>query len=132
MKSTNISIDVIPMAAVGLILVLAMMVIAPMVMAHNNTPVDVPETRTAERKLEENATITYTRDGRLLFNDQPVADLAGLQAVLAAEISRDPYILVVVRADREVLHADVLDILAAARRAGALRIACATKKSNEG
>ena len=61
MKSA--SIDILPMAAVGLILVLAMMVIAPMTMAHNDTPVTVPQTHTSERKVEENATVTYTRDG---------------------------------------------------------------------
>ena len=125
------SIDILPMAAVGLILVLVMMMIAPMVMAHNDTPVNVPQTRTSERKLEENATITYTIDGRLLLNDQPVADLAELENRLEMEVVNDPYVLVVVRADKKVLHSDVLDLLATARRAGALRIACATKKMDE-
>ena len=126
------SIDILPMAAVGLILVLVMMMIAPMVMSHNDTPVDVPQTRTSERKLEENATVTYTVDGRLLFNDQPVTDLAELENRLEMAVVEDPYVLVVVRADRQVLHSDVLDLLATARRAGALRIACATKKMDEG
>jgi biopolymer transport protein ExbD len=126
------SIDILPMAAVGLILVLVMMMIAPMVMSHNDTPVDVPQTRTSERKLEENATVTYTIDGRLLFNDQPVTDLAELENRLEMAVVEDPYVLVVVRADRQVLHSDVLDLLATARRAGALRIACATKKMDEG
>lgn len=129
MKSA--SIDILPMAAVGLILVLVMMMIAPMVMAHNDTPVNVPQTRTSERKLEENATITYTIDGRLLLNDKPVADLAELENRLEMEVVEDPYVLVVVRADKRVLHSDVLDLLATARRAGALRIACATKRQKE-
>ncbi|MBN2537481.1 biopolymer transporter ExbD [candidate division WOR-3 bacterium] len=129
MKSTNI--DILPMAAVGLILVLAMMVIAPMVMSHNDTPVDVPQTRTAERKVEENTTITYTDDGRLLLNDKPCPDLAEVETRLEMELVRDPYVLVVVRADKDVYHSQVLDILAAARRAGAMRIACATKKMQE-
>lgn len=129
MKATNI--DILPMAAVGLILVLAMMVVAPMVMSHNDTPVDVPQTRTAERKVEENTTITYTDDGRLLLNDKPCPDLAEVETRLEMELVRDPYLLVVVRADKDVYHSQVLDILAAARRAGAMRIACATKKMQE-
>jgi biopolymer transport protein ExbD len=129
MKTT--SIDILPMAAVGLILVLVMMMIAPMVMAHNDTPVTVPETHTAERKVEENTTITYTRDGRLLLDDRPCPDLAEVENRLEMELVRDPYLLVVVRADKDVLHSEVLDILAAARRAGAMRIACATKKMRE-
>jgi len=126
------NIDILPMAAVGLILVLIMMVISPMVMAHNNTAVVVPQTHTSERKVEEDVTITYTRAGELLINDQLVPDLASLESVIETEIIKDPYVLVVVRADKDVLHSDVLDILAAARRAGALRIACATKKLEQG
>jgi biopolymer transport protein ExbD len=129
LKSTNI--DILPMAAVGLILVLVMMVIAPMVMAHNDTPVTVPQAHTSERKVEENTTITYTKDGQLLLDDRPCPDLAEVETRLEMELVRDPYLLVVVRADKDVLHAEVLDILAAARRAGAMRIACATKKMKE-
>lgn len=129
MKSA--SIDILPMAAIGLILVLVMMVIAPMTMAHNDTPVTVPLARTAERKVEENVTISYTLARELLVNDVPALDLAAVENRLEQEIARDPYVLVVVRADRDVLHSEVLDILAMARRAGALRIACATKRAEE-
>ncbi|MCL6465494.1 MAG: biopolymer transporter ExbD [candidate division WOR-3 bacterium] len=126
------NIDILPMACVGLILVLVMMMVAPMVLTHNATPVEVPQTHTAERKTENDVTITYTADGRLYFNDEPVADFDELYSRIATEIARDPYVLVVVRADKECLHSSVLDILACARRAGAARIACATKKIAQG
>ncbi|MEO0079719.1 MAG: biopolymer transporter ExbD [candidate division WOR-3 bacterium] len=122
------NVDILPMACVGLILVLIMMMVAPLVTTHSRTKVDVPQAHTAERKVENDVTITYTREGQLLFNDQPVSSLEELQNCLASEVTRDPYVLVVVRADKECLHSQVLDILACARRAGALRIACATKK----
>ncbi len=126
------NIDILPMACVGLILVLVMMVVAPMVLTHNSTPVDVPQTHTAERKTENDVTITMTAQGRLFLNDQPVTDLDELKAGIASEIARDPYVLVVIRADKQCLHSSVLDILACARQAGAVRIACATKKINQG
>lgn len=126
------NIDILPMACVGLILVLVMMVVAPMVLTHNSTPVQVPQTHTAERKTEEDVTITLTAQGNLYFNDQPVSDLEDLRNRLAIVIARDPFLLVVVRADKECLHSSVLDILASARQAGARRIACATKKISEG
>ncbi|MGB9741571.1 MAG: ExbD/TolR family protein [candidate division WOR-3 bacterium] len=122
------NIDILPMACVGLILVLIMMVVAPMVLTHNSTPVDVPQTHTAERKTENDVTVSLTAQGQLFFNDQPVNDFDDLKNRLAGEVARDPYVLVVVRADRQCLHSAVLDILACARQAGALRIACATKK----
>ncbi|MEO0081121.1 MAG: biopolymer transporter ExbD [candidate division WOR-3 bacterium] len=126
------NIDILPMAAVGLILVLIMMILSPMVMAHNAAPIAVPQTHTSERKTEEDVTIGFTKEGQLLLNDQPVANLSELEALLEMAMMKDPYVLVVVRADKDALHSDVLDILAAARRAGALRIACATKKAAEG
>jgi len=125
------SIDILPMAAVGLILVLVMMVISPLVMAHNQTEISVPQTHTAERKVENDVTIGFTREGELLFNDKPVAGIEDLEARIEIELLKDPYVLVVVRADKDALHSEVLDLLAAARRAGALRIACATKKAAE-
>ncbi|MGQ9707657.1 MAG: ExbD/TolR family protein [bacterium] len=126
------NIDILPMACVGLILVLVMMVIAPMVLTHNSTPVDVPQTHTAERKTENDVTVTMTAQGSLFFNDKPVMDFDELKSLIAGEIARDPYVLLVVRADKDCLHSAVLDILSCARQAGALRIACATKKINRG
>jgi biopolymer transport protein ExbD len=130
MKNSNI--DILPLAAVALTLVLIMMVISPLVVSRNSTPVILPETHTAERKVENNVTVTYTADGQLLVDDKPVSNLTELESTLQAQLIRDPYVLVVVRADKGCLHSHVLDILAVARHAGALRIACATKKYREG
>ena len=130
MKNPNINI--LPLAAVALTLVLIMMVVSPLVVTRNSTPVVLPETHTSERKVENDLTVSYTVDGRLLVDDKPVATLTELESTLQAQLLRDPYVLVVIRADKECLHARVLDILAAARHAGALRIACATKKYREG
>ena len=130
MKNPNINI--LPLAAVALTLVLIMMVISPLVISRNSTPVILPETHTAERKVENNVTVTYTADGQLLLDDKPISSLAELDSTLQSRLLRDPYVLVVVRADKGCLHSHVLDILAVARHAGALRIACATKKYREG
>ena len=128
----NSSIDILPLAAVALTLVLIMMVVSPLVISRNSTPVNLPQTHTAERKVENDLTVSYTVDGRLLVDDKPVLTLPELESTLHAQLLRDPYVLVVIRADKECLHSRVLDILAVARRAGALRIACATKKFREG
>jgi biopolymer transport protein ExbD len=121
------NIDILPMACVGLILVLVMMVIAPLVMTHTQTQVDVPRAHTSETKTEENLTITFTLDGQLLVNDDPIA-IEDLKPVVAAELQQDPFQLVIVRADKDALHNDVLEILANIKSVGAKRIALATKK----
>lgn len=120
------NIDILPMACVGLILVLAMMVLAPMIMTHTQTPVDVPRAHTSETKTEENLTITYTEDNRLLVNDAEILP-EQLTDAIYQELEKDPYQLVVIRADKNVFHRDVLEILAKVKKCGAKRIACATK-----
>jgi biopolymer transport protein ExbD len=128
----NHNIDVLPMAAVGLILVILMILMAPMVTTHANTPVDVPQAHTEERQVEEDIAVTLTRPddaGRnhLYLNDLEIRP-DDLVEKLKAELAKDPYKLTIIRGDREVLHADILEILAACRRAGALRMACATRQ----
>jgi biopolymer transport protein ExbD len=126
----NSNIDILPMACVGLLLVVMMILTAPMVMSHNNVPVTVPQTHTSERKTEEDVVISLTKDGSLFLNDQPTIR-AELEEKLRKRIIIDQYCLVVVRADKDVLHKDVLDLLAIAKQAGAVRIACATKKRRD-
>lgn len=121
------NIDIMPMACVGLILVLVMMVIAPLVMTHTQAQVDVPRAHTSETKTEENLTITFTKDSQILVNDNPIA-AEDLKPVVSMELEQDPFQLVIVRADKDVLHNDVLEILAKVKSVGAKRIACATKK----
>jgi biopolymer transport protein ExbD len=126
------NLQIWPLAAVALVLVLIMMVISPLVMSANNTPVNLPQTHSAERKIENAVTITYTEDGRLLIDDRPVTGLQEVADTVSSQIKRDPYMLVVVRADTTVTMWKVLDVLSTARRAGAVRVVCATKKFKEG
>ncbi len=122
------NLDIMPMAAVGLILVLVMMMISPMVISHTSTPVTVPAANTGQREVQNDISIVLTQAGEYFFNDQPVATLEQVGNLVAAEVARDPYILVVVRADKQCYGNQVLDVLSAAKKAGAARIVCATKK----
>ena len=122
------NLDILPMACVGLILVLVMMMISPMVVTHSSTPVNVPEAHTGQRDVQNDISIILTQTGQYLFDDEPVASLDEVGNLVAAEVARDPYILVVIRADKECYGNQVLDVLSAAKKAGAVRIVCATKK----
>jgi biopolymer transport protein ExbD len=123
----NHNIDVLPMAAIGLILVILMVIMAPMVTTHANTEVEVPTAHTEEREVEEDIAVTLTKDGHLFLNDLEISPTQLVDG-LKAELAKDPYRLTIIRGDREVLHADVLEILAACRKGGALRMACATRQ----
>jgi biopolymer transport protein ExbD len=122
------NLDILPMACVGLILVLVMMMISPMVVSHTRTPVDVPAAHTGQREVQNDISIILTKAGDYFFDDVPVATLDDIGARVAAEVARDPYILVVIRADKQCYGNQVLDVLSVAKKAGAARIVCATKK----
>jgi len=126
------NLEILPVAAVGLTLVLIMMVISPLVVSKNSTPVNLPQTHSSERKVESSANITYTDDGRLFLDDAPITSLSELGDSIVRQVKKDPYVLVVVRADTTVMTWSVLDILSTVRRAGAQRIVAATKKFKEG
>lgn len=126
------NIDILPMAAVGLILVLIMMMISPMVISHARTPVTVPAANTGQREVQNDISIVLTQAGEYYFNDEPVETIEQVRELVARAVGADPYILVVVRADKECRGNQVLDILAAAKAAGAQRIVCATKKLTAG
>lgn len=126
------NLDILPMACVGLILVLVMMMISPMVISHTSTPVNVPAANTGQREVQNDISIVLTQAGEYMFNDEPVATLEQVGNRVAAAVARDPYILVVVRADKQCYGNQVLDVLAAAKKAGAARIVCATKKLTAG
>ncbi|MBM3313723.1 biopolymer transporter ExbD [candidate division WOR-3 bacterium] len=126
------NLDILPMACVGLILVLVMMMISPLVVTHTRTPVHVPAAHTGQREVQNDITIVLTKHGEYLLNDEPVPNLAQASRLVAARLARDPYVLVVIRADKECYASQVLDVLSAAKQAGATRIVCATKKLASG
>jgi biopolymer transport protein ExbD len=102
--------------------------ISPMVVTHTRTPVNVPAAHTGQREVQNDVSIVLTQDGQYLFDDEPVATLEQVGDRVAAEVARDPYILIVIRADKQCYGNQVLDVLSAAKKAGAARIVCATKK----
>jgi len=122
-----ININVLPLACIGLLLVIMMIMVAPMVISYSKTPVNVPQAYTAERKVENEIVISYTQDKKLFLNDIPT-NLEILKEKLKEELVKDPYRLVVIRADKELSYGEVINIIALAKEAGAKRLACSTKK----
>jgi len=127
--------DIIPMAGVALILVLILMATAKDLLTHEGTPVDVPPANTTDRQPEENITVALSmkspEEYELYYNDTLVASIDQLERQVANALIREPYILVVVRADKQAPSQWVMDILAMAKRSGAQRVAISTKKPPE-
>ena len=121
-------VNVTPIIDVALVLVIILLVTAPMMTA-SDLPVRLPEARTREAEDERNISVTIGTDGRMAVDDRNVND-ATLAPAVAARLAQpgNSGVLVVVRADTSTPYASVKHALETIRRAGAKRIAIATRQ----
>jgi len=124
-------INVTPIIDVALVLVTILLVTAPM-LSIADLPVNLPKAHTREAEDERNVSITRASNGDLAVDDHAVS-LAGLRAAIRVRLEApgNDNVLVVVRADASTPYAEVRDLLAAARGAGAKRLAVATRQDTE-
>ena len=122
-------INVTPIIDVALVLVIILLVTAPL-LSVADLPVNLPLARTREAEDERNVSVTLGSDGSLAVDDHTVA-AAELRARLAERLARpgDQNVLVVIRADSTTPYARVRELLDDARKAGARRLAIATRQS---
>ncbi|MCD6087078.1 MAG: biopolymer transporter ExbD [Candidatus Hydrothermae bacterium] len=126
----TVSETIVPMAGVAMLVLIMLMVTAPVLLTHSSTKVNLPETGTAETKLEENLSITITPEGLLTLNDRPISP-DSLKARLKQYYEKDPYRLTIIRADKKEHFGKVIDLLSVVKSLGAKRIAFATVKKKE-
>lgn len=117
---------------VCLVLVIILLVTAPM-LSVADLPVDLPQAKTREADYEKNVSISYSAAGKVAVNDAVIPP-ATLRETLAARLleSGEEEMLVIVRADSHVSHAEVQYLLREARAAGARRLALATRQETGG
>ena len=97
------------------------------------TPVDLginlPKAKTVEAKSQTNITISCSRNQEFALNETQV-NISLLGNELEKLIKKYPKRLVVIRADKNVKHKQVLRLLSIAKESGATRIAIATLQRN--
>lgn len=129
MLSPVSKIDITPLVGVALILVIVFMVTSPLMMIPVDLNIELPKAKTVEAKSEKNITISISHDNILALNDR-VISFKDLENGLAKLLEKNPDRLVVIRADKNVKHKQVLDILTITKHAGASRLAIATLQRN--
>lgn len=122
-------IDTTPLVGVALILVIVFMVTSPLLMKQADMELELPKARTVEAESQENITISISKDGELALNEDVIQSRL-LLASLQKEIREFPDRLVVIRADKNVPHENVLSVLSVAKKAGATHLAIATVQRN--
>ena len=88
--------------------------------------VRLPEAASKEEEPKQDLVLILTRDNRLYLNDDPL-QLAELGARLQEHLRNRTDGVVIIKADKDVLHGRVVEVMDIAKGAGAVRLAIATE-----
>lgn len=121
------TIEITPLIGVSLVLVIIFLAASPLIMVPMDMAVQLPKAATTEAKSELNITISLTEHGELALNEDQI-ELHDLLIKLKAKLEHDPDRLVVIRADKNVKHKRILELLALVKKAGARHLALATEQ----
>ena len=124
-------IEIIPMIDTMFFLLVFFMVATLSMTMQRGIPVNLPHAATAQEELRQVVTLTVTKDGKLLFDKEPVASPQEAAARLGRWKASGTDVSVVVNADRSVEHGVVVELMDAVRQAGVTRIAVAVKPRNQ-
>ncbi|MCI0697573.1 biopolymer transporter ExbD [candidate division KSB1 bacterium] len=114
-----------PLVDISLVLVIIFMVTAPILDTPGSLQVDLPKAATIEADSQDNLTITLTASGETALNAQALP-LSKLELSLRPIVAEHPDRLVLIRADKQASHRQVLELLGVAKKSGAKKIAIAT------
>jgi biopolymer transport protein ExbD len=121
-------INITPLTDVFLVLLIIFM-ITTSAMVESAATVNLPK---AQQVVEEarGLTVTATADGRLFVN-QLAVDRAQLEPTLRDLMTDDPKKLVILQGDETVVLGQAVEILQAAKRAGATAVSIAAQKQGQ-
>src|SRR5271170_3673536 len=110
-----VGINVTPMVDVVLVLLVIMMVSATYIVSQS-LKVELPKSASTDETVSMVATVTLTKDGKYYFDQQPVANDADLVARLEASKAKNGDINLVLVADAEALHGNVVHVIDLAKQ----------------
>ena len=114
-------INVTPMVDVMLVLLVIMMVSAVYIVSQS-LKVELPKTANSDEPAQTPLAVTITKEGALLFNQKPI-DESGLVDEFRQAKSKNKEPTLVVTADREAMHGDVVHVVDVAKSQGISKFA---------
>ena len=118
-------INITPLTDVVLVLLIIFIVTTPLIM-QSGIKVRLPKAVTSEMAPEKGVTISIASDGKMFLNDKQVG-VDDLIRLLPGAIAESTTKMVVINADADVPHGQVVAVLDAARQSGAERLAISTE-----
>ncbi len=120
-------INIVPMIDVIFAILVFFIVSSLYLTRSEGLPVNLPRAKTAEVQKTKQITVTLDRDGKLTLDREP-AQLNKLKAQIEDLIKTEDTAIVVVNADQEVNHGDVIDVIDRIRQIPKVQLAIAAKK----
>jgi biopolymer transport protein ExbD len=120
-------IEIIPMIDTMFFLLVFFMVATLSMTMQRGLPVNLPHAATAREELHQVVTLTVTKEGKLLFDKEPIASADEAASRLARWKATGTDVAIVINADRAVEHGTVVELMDAVRQVGVTRIAIAVR-----
>lgn len=121
-----VGINVTPFVDITLVLLIIMMVSSTYIVSQS-LKVELPKTASSDESVARTYVVTLSKEGGLLFNDEPT-NVKELESKLrAARASED--ISLVITADQAALHGKVVEVIDTAKLAGVTKFAINVERS---
>ena len=128
-QRTIAQINVTPLVDVVLVLLVILMVASTYIVAQT-LKVQLPRAKSTDGTAEKPTKVELLKNGTLRWNEQPVVE-AQLADKMKEAITADPEMSLVVSADKEVMHGNVVHVLDLATLAGITKFAINVQQSGE-
>ncbi len=120
------SFNLTPLIDVVFLLLIFFMLTTTFINLESRIKVNLPTGDFAAAEPSENITVTITENNTIYFNGKLIDPLKITENV-ATELKNDPKKLVILEADKNVLHGKVIRVMDLIKKGGADMIAIATK-----
>src|SRR4051794_38184307 len=118
---TIAAINVTPLVDVVLVLLVILMVASTYIVAQT-LKVQLPRAKSTDGTAEKPTKVELLKGGALRWNDEPVQE-PQLAEKMKRAVTADPEMSLVVSADKEVMHGNVVHVLDLAKLAGITKFA---------
>ena len=126
---TIAAINVTPLVDVVLVLLVILMVASTYIVAQT-LKVQLPRAKSTDGTAEKPTKVEILKNGSLRWNEEPIPETE-LAGKLKEAVEADAEMSLVVSADREVMHGNVVHVLDMAKLAGVTKFAINVQQSGE-
>ena len=126
-KPRRARIELVPMIDTMVFLLVFFMIASLAMTRQKGLPVNLPAADSAPKATWADRSVVVTEDaqGRLFLDKQPI-DRGQLAGLISARLRSKPDLVVVINADQNLRHRNVVWLMDEARKAGAVHLAIAT------